>query len=122
MSDDETATTPGRGGRRGRSARRSARLSDHGPDWLPELDRGLPYLDLLSEEQMARVHDETMRLLEEVGCEFRDDEAVEMWRVAGADIDGQRVRFDRDFLMGLISSAPEHYTICLLYTSPSPRD
>jgi len=111
VSDDETATAPGRGGRRGRSARRSARLSDHGPEWLPELDRGLPYVDLLTEEQMERVHDETMRLLEEVGCEFRDDEAVEMWRQAGADIDGQRVRFDRDFLLGLISSAPEHYTM-----------
>ena len=60
---------------------------------------------------MARVHEETMRLLEEVGCEFRDDEAVAMWRDAGADVDGQRVRFDRDLLMGLISTAPEHYTM-----------
>jgi len=97
--------------RRGRSARRAAREGDQGPGWLPELDRGLPYLDLLTPEQMERVHDETMKLLEEVGCEFRDDEAVAMWAEAGADVDGQRVRFDRDFLMGLVSTAPEQYTM-----------
>jgi len=97
--------------RRGRSARRAERQADRGPAWLPELDRGIPYVDLLTPEQMERVHDETMKLLEEVGCEFRDDEAVSMWQAAGAVVEGQRVRIDRELLMGLIGSAPEQYTM-----------
>lgn len=97
--------------RRGRSARRKARQESKGQGWLPELDRGIPYVDLLTPEQMDRVHDETMRLLEEVGCEFRDDEAVAMWLAAGADVQGQRVRFDREFLMSLVATAPEQYTM-----------
>ncbi len=78
--------------RRGRNVRRAARLADTGSDWLPPLERGLPYIDILTPE---RVHDESMKLLEEVGIDFRDDEAVVLWRAAGADVDGYRIRIDR---------------------------
>ncbi len=102
---------PERGKRRGRNARRTARQSDHGPEWLPELDRGIPYVDLMTPEQVQRVHDETMRLLEEVGIEFRDDESLAMWKADGVDVQGQRVRFDRDYLMAKIATAPSEYTM-----------
>ena len=110
MSEDAPSS---RGGRRGRSARRAARQGPQGPQWLPELDRGLPYIDILTPEQMERVHSEILKLLAEVGCVFRDPEALSMWNEAGADVDfpTERVRFDPDFLMGLVSHAPSEYTM-----------
>ena len=96
--------------RRGRGARKAAR-ADRVVRWLPELDRGLPYLDIVSPEQLERIHDASMTLLEEVGIEFRDDESIALWRDAGASVDGYRVRIDREHLMELISTAPEQYTM-----------
>jgi len=99
-----------RSARRGREARRAARSATTF-EWLPELDRGIPYMDLLMPEQVERLHDESMKLLEEVGIEFRDDESAAMWTAAGAKVDGYRIRIDREHLMSLISTAPSEYTM-----------
>ncbi len=106
-----TAPTTGRRrAGRGRQARVDRRTA-FTLEFLPELDRGIPYLDMLMPEQVEVVHDTTMGLLERTGIEFRDDESAEMWRVAGADVDGHRVRIDRALLMDLISTAPSEYSM-----------
>jgi len=99
--------------RRGRGARRDARTA-YTQRFLPEMDRGIPYLDMLLPEQVQVVHETTMKLLETTGIEFRDDESIEMWRAAGGDqvtIDGYRVRIDRELLMELVAKAPSEYTM-----------
>ena len=114
MTADETDTAapdaPAGGGRRGRGARRKAREAKP-TRYLSELDRGIPYLDLLSPEQVDTLHDRTMTILETTGIDFRDDEAASMWKAAGADVDGHRVRIDRGLLMETISTAPSQYTM-----------
>lgn len=57
------------------------------------------------------VHDASMRILEEVGIEFRYEEALKVWREAGADVDGTRVRIGRELLMSLIGKAPAQFTL-----------
>lgn len=96
--------------RRGRGARRDQRTKTT-IRYLPEVDRGIPYVDLLTEEQVARVHSESMRILREKGIDFRDDEAADLWRSAGADVRGHRVRIEEDLLMQLLATAPEQYTM-----------
>ena len=96
--------------RRGRSARRSQRL-DKPISSLPALDRGLPYLDLMTLPQLEKMHDASMRILENKGIEFRDDESAEMWRAAGATVNGHHVKIDRGLLMQLISTVPSSYTM-----------
>ena len=98
-----------RGG--GRDARRAVRTDTSAVAGFGALERKIPYLDLLSPEQVDRIHDESMKLLAEVGIEFRDDEAIEMWQAHGTKTDGYRVHFDRDELMALIAQAPETYTM-----------
>ncbi len=98
------------GRRRGRGARVAERRRRE-LEWLPELDRGIPYLDIVPHEQLMRIHDASMSLLEDVGIEFRDDEAASMWKAAGAAVDDHRVRIDRNHLMELISTAPSEYTM-----------
>ena len=97
-------------GRRGRSARRSARMAKNF-DSLPALQRGLPYVDLMTPQQLEKMHNATMRVLEEKGIDFRDDESAELWREAGATVNGYHIRIDRELLMQLLSSVPESYTM-----------
>ena len=71
----DTQTPPTRSGRRGRGARRDARTA-FTQRFLPEMERGIPYLDALVPEQVEIVHDRTMTLLETTGIEFRDDPEI----------------------------------------------
>lgn len=68
-------------------------------------------MDLLDDGQVQRIHDASMDIIEEVGVEFRCDDAIGMWRAAGADVDGVTVRIDREHLMSLVGTAPSSYTM-----------
>ncbi len=68
-------------------------------------------MDLLDDEQVQTIHDASMDIIEEVGVEFRCDDAIGMWRAAGADVDGVTVRIDREHLMSLVGTAPSSYTM-----------
>ncbi len=94
------------GGREGRRAMRAAPMAS-----FPTLVRDIPTYELLPDEAVELIHDESMKILEEVGCEFRDDQAPAQWKTAGADVQGSRVRIDRALLMQLISTAPSEFTL-----------
>ncbi|MBT5207547.1 MAG: trimethylamine methyltransferase family protein [Acidimicrobiales bacterium] len=107
----DTSTVPAqRGVRQGRDAR-AAKRRTRVQRWLPELERRIPWVDLLDDEQVKRIHDASMDIIEEVGVEFRCDDAIGMWRAAGADVDGVTVRIDREHLMSLVGTAPSSYTM-----------
>ncbi len=100
------ATARRGGGRDGRRAMRAApQLS------FPTLVRNIPTYEIVPDEAVELIHEESMKILEEVGCEFRDDQAPAMWKAAGADVQGTRVRIDRNLLMSLISSVPSEFTL-----------
>ena len=78
---------------------------------LPALRRRLPLYEVLDKDGLERVHGTAMRVLEEIGIDFREEEALAKWREAGAAVDGQRVRIPRELLMGLVAKAPERFTL-----------
>ncbi len=96
-------------GRRGREARRQARARS--VPSFPTLERAIPVYEMVPEEAIERIHDASCKILEEVGIEFRDDEAAAMWKAAGADVSGYRVRIDRGLLMHLIAKVPPEFTL-----------
>jgi trimethylamine---corrinoid protein Co-methyltransferase len=96
--------------RRGREARRQARTSFQ-VRWFPPLRRKLPLYEVLDEEQLERLHQAAMRIVEDLGIEFRDDEALALWKQAGADVTNQRVRIPRELLMSLVAKTPERFTV-----------
>ena len=107
----DTAVEPELGRvRQGRDAR-AARRRTRTRSWLPELERRIPWVDLLSDDQVQVIHDASMDVVEEVGVEFRCDDALALWRDAGAAVDGARVRLDREHLMALVGTAPSSYTM-----------
>lgn len=105
MSEDPDLKSR-RGGRRERRAIRTA-ISD---DMLPHLSRRLPLIEPLSPEEIEKIDAASMDILEEVGVIFRDDIALEDWRRAGAELDGDVVRLDRHLVRELIASIPKDIT------------
>jgi len=74
---------------------------------LPTLRRGLPVVEPMDAEQVERIHEASLAILEEVGVVFRDPIAIEDWKRAGADVRADdRVRLDRGLVMELVKTIP----------------
>ena len=94
----------------GRARRREARA--HAPIvHRPTLVREIPVYELLDAEGVALVHGTAMTIVEEIGIEFTDDEALDLWKAAGADVDGTRVRIPPELLMSLVARTPSEFTL-----------
>ena len=94
-----------RGGRQGRKRSIESSPIFH----RPTLVRNIPFLDLLDDEGVDQIHEMAMRIIEEIGIEFRDPKSISLWKKAGADVDGWRVRAGREMLMELLTTAPQEY-------------
>ena len=104
-----TTTAPQRvraGGRAARQAKRSA--PNHA--MLPGLESKLPHCNMMNDEQVRRLDDASMSILEDVGVVFRDDIALEDWRQAGAKVVGDTVYLDREMVRELIATIPSDFT------------
>lgn len=72
-----------------------------------------PPVEVLSAEQLERIHQTSLRILEELGLEFWDGEALDLWQQAGARVDraNQRVWIKRGLLLEAIAKAPAEFTL-----------
>jgi trimethylamine--corrinoid protein Co-methyltransferase len=96
-----------RGGRAARLARHKAQGASTAPITITRKIR--PY-DLLDEAALDQLEAHADWILSEIGIEFRgDDEALGLFREAGATVDGERVRFDTGLARSLCSTAPETF-------------
>jgi len=94
----------------GRAARRESRAAKVTVS-APYLIRRVPCQEVLNEEGLAQIEANADQLLQDIGIEFRDDdEVLNLWRGAGADVQGQRVRFPKGLLRQLIATAPAQFT------------
>ncbi|HEX4599159.1 MAG TPA: trimethylamine methyltransferase family protein, partial [Burkholderiaceae bacterium] len=109
MSEDTTVAHARRPG--GREAKRAARLARRAAS-VPYITRKIPYYEVLDEDGLALIERNAETILQEIGIEFRDDpEALQIWRAAGADVNGERVRFAPGMCRQLIqASAPREFT------------
>lgn len=99
----ETAPAhPRRGARGARQALRNTNVQA----MLPTLKRQLPVVDAMTPEQVLKIDNASMSILEEVGIVFRDPIALQDWKNAGARVDGERIYPDRAHIRELISSLP----------------
>ena len=95
----------------GRAARQAARLAAHA-EHAPFLTRKLAPFEVLGEEGLSLLEENADTNLQEVGLEFRGDpDAIRLLREAGADADGERVRFPRGMCRSIVrATAPRTFT------------
>ncbi|MEY1556399.1 trimethylamine methyltransferase family protein [Yoonia sp. R2331] len=105
------ADTPRRrgGGRAGNAARRGQASIIQMPWRIPvNTDRPTEPLD---PDGVQAIHDGAMRILEEIGIEFLNEEAIEIFKEAGCKVDGTNVKMGRDWVMEMLGHAPSQFTI-----------
>ena len=77
----------------------------------PCITRSLPPYDLLDEEGLTRIEEHADAILSEFGIEIRGDpEALELFRQAGADLKGERLKFEPGLVRHLVQrSTPAEF-------------
>ncbi len=90
--------------------RRDTNIDAGAPIASPYVRRGLPFFEVIDEETILKLEAQVDWLLQEIGIEFRDDpEAHRIWKEAGANIDGTRVRADAAWIRELCAQAPSEF-------------
>ena len=75
------------------------------------IKRQIPFFPFVGEEALVALENQADWLIEEIGLEFRDDdEALRIWREAGADVDGTRIKASREMIRELCKTAPSEFT------------
>jgi trimethylamine---corrinoid protein Co-methyltransferase len=71
----------------------------------------LPRYEILSDDAMAVLDRGWRRIVTEIGVEFLLDEALDEFRKAGQQVDGQKVILDPDFLLEQVAKAPREFDL-----------
>jgi trimethylamine--corrinoid protein Co-methyltransferase len=94
----------------GRAGRAAARLSA-AAEAVPFITRSLTPVEVLSEEGLSLIEENADTILERVGIDFKGaPDALALMKDAGADVDGERVRFPRGMCRRLVqATAPREF-------------
>ena len=115
MTDDTASPPDARRERRGGRAGRSERAEAAGPIQKPfrQPRRRFPPVEIVTADELEAIHLASLTVLEEIGMDFLEPEARALLKAAGADVreSSERVRFDRDFVLERIKTAPSAFTL-----------
>ncbi len=108
MSDVAAAGRRVRGG--GGAARRAERTAVS-VETARFITRNIPNFEVLNEEALQIIEWNAETVLEEIGVNFVENPAaLDLWRNAGADVQGERVRIPRGLARKLCATAPSEFT------------
>ena len=65
---------------------------------------------ILSEDQLETVHARSLDILEEIGLDVLNKEAIRIYQKAGARVEGDRVRIGRDIVEEALKTPPSEFT------------
>lgn len=109
MSDAPAKTgrrTRGGGGAARRAERTAVRI-----ETAKFIERNIPNYEVLTEEALDLIETNAETVLAEVGVNFVENPAaLDRWRAAGADVQGERVRIPRGLARKLCATAPSTFT------------
>ena len=102
---------PPRANRRQRRERRPVAASPLAHIPWQTVTNSMPPLSRLNSEAEEKIHEASMRILEDIGLLFMDAEALDMWQQAGAKVDHgrQQVWLDRHLVLELVSKGPPQF-------------
>ena len=105
--------------RRRRAGRRERPAGPAGPQQRPWqlYRRTIEPTRVVSDDELESIHLASLEVLRDTGMDFLHPEARKRWIEVGADVDGDRVRFDPELITDLISSVPSEFTMY----APDPR-
>ncbi len=114
MTEAAQAAVEAGTGRRGRSGGGAARRAERtavSVETARYIERNIPNFEVLDDAAIEIIERNAETVLEEIGVVFSDNpSALELWRQAGASVDGDRVRIPRGLARKLCATAPARFT------------
>src|SRR6266581_6820238 len=71
----------------------------------------MPRYEILDEFALQELERGWRRIVSELGIEFLYEEALDYFRAAGQEVDGQLVRFDPDWILEQVAKAPPEFDL-----------
>ncbi len=71
----------------------------------------LPRFEILDEAALQELERGWRRIVSELGIEFLHENALDYFRKAGQDVEGELVKFDPDWILEQIAKAPAEFTL-----------
>ncbi len=71
----------------------------------------LPRYEILDEAALAELERGWRRIVSELGIEFLHPDALEVFKGAGQDVEGELVRFDPDWILEQVAKAPSEFDL-----------
>ncbi len=106
MTDAPTRRGRGGGGAARRAERTAVRI-----ECAKYISRNIPNLEMLNDEALEIIEYNAETVLEEIGVNFVENPAaLQRWKDAGADVNGERVRIPRGLARELCKTAPSSFT------------
>ena len=110
MSEAAEAAT-GRRARGGGGAARRAERTAVQFETARFIERNIPNFEILNDEALEIIERNADTVLEEIGVNFVENPAaLALWKAAGADVRGERVRIPRGLARKLCATAPARFT------------
>ncbi|KPU84068.1 trimethylamine methyltransferase [Marinosulfonomonas sp. PRT-SC04] len=107
MAEKQTKRRTRGGGGAARRAERTAVVIET----VKYIERKIPNYEMMDEATLEIIERNAETVLEEIGVNFVDNpEALEIWRKAGAKVDGERVYIPRGMARELCKTAPAKFT------------
>lgn len=94
---------------RKRRSRRSEGAAPAAPSVARRFTRDIPVYDMVGQDHLDAIHNLSMKIVEEIGIEFRDPVALKSWQEAGAKVVDTRVYIPRDLLAEKVALVPAEY-------------
>jgi trimethylamine---corrinoid protein Co-methyltransferase len=96
--------------RRGGGAARRAERTAFKVDMVRYIERNIPNFEILTPEAIEIIEANAETVLQEIGVRFPEQpEAQALWKAAGADVQGDRVRIPKGLARQLCATAPKSY-------------
>ena len=97
------------GGRSG-NTRRTSSLVPTQMQWQQPINNDKP-TEPLSPEGIENIHKGCMKILSEIGIEFLNPEALEIFKKAGCKVTDTNVKMDENFVMEMLKTSPSKFSI-----------
>ena len=118
LAQEPTAGAARRRGARGRTPATAARGAR---DWChrartrtgeaPVLINEMPRYEILDEFALQELERGWRRIVSDLGIEFLYEEALEVFRAAGQNVEGELVKFDPDWILEQVAKAPPEFDL-----------
>jgi trimethylamine--corrinoid protein Co-methyltransferase len=69
------------------------------------------FQEILSSEEIAKIHQTTVRVLADIGVECPSEEALAAFRRHGVEVEGSRVHLSEDQLLSALETVPDTFTL-----------